>query len=227
MSTIPRIDGYPCTALPMPAADDLAYVIYTSGTTGVPKGVAITHHNVTQLVESLDGGLAGPGRVWTQWHSYSFDISGWEIFGALLHGGRLVVVPESVAASPEDFHALLVSERVDVLCQTPSAVGVLSPEGLESVALLVGGEACPVEVVDRWAPGRVVINEYGPTETTMWVALSAPLAAGSGVVPIGSPVAGRRCSCWMAGCGRYRPGWSVSCMWPVRMWGSGMCAGRG
>ena len=187
----PRIDSYPGTGLPALAApDDIAYLIYTSGTTGVPKGVAVTHHNVTQLMESLDPGLAAPGQVWSQWHSYSFDISGWEIFGALLHGGRLVVVPESVARSPEDFHALLVAEQVSVLCQTPSGVGVLSPEGLGSVALLVGGEACPAELVDRWAPGRVMINEYGPTETTMWVALSAPLTAGSGAPPIGSPLPG-------------------------------------
>ena len=81
--------------MPAPAADDIAYLIYTSGTTGVPKGVAITHHNVTQLLESLDAGLPpGPGQVWSQWHSYSFDVSVWEIFGALLRGGRLVVVPE-------------------------------------------------------------------------------------------------------------------------------------
>ncbi|MGH3960826.1 amino acid adenylation domain-containing protein, partial [Mycobacterium sp.] len=186
----PRIGSCSFTALPAPAADDMAYLIYTSGTTGTPKGVAITHHNVTQLMASLDPRLAAPGQVWTQWHSYSFDISGWEIFGALLHGGRLVVVPESVAGSPDDFHALLVSEKVSVLCQTPSAVGVLSPEGLESVALLVGGEPCPAELVDRWAPGRVMINEYGPTETTMWVALSAALKRGSCVVPIGSPVSG-------------------------------------
>ncbi len=187
----PRIDTQPSTPLPVPAADDIAYVIYTSGTTGVPKGVAVTHHNVTQLIDSLDASLLpGPGQVWSQWHSYSFDISGWEIFGALLRGGRLVVVPEVVAASPEDFRALLVSEKVSVLSQTPTAVGALSPEGLDSVALLVGGEPCPAEVVERWAPGRVMINEYGPTETTMWVALSAPLTAGSGVVPIGAPVPG-------------------------------------
>ncbi|WP_156624405.1 AMP-binding protein, partial [Mycobacterium sp. 852002-30065_SCH5024008] len=167
-----------------------AYLIYTSGTTGVPKGVAVTHHNVTQLIASLDGNLAGPGRVWSQWHSYSFDISGWEIFGALLHGGRLVVVPEAVAASPEALHALLIEQQVTVLSQTPSAVAALSPQGLESVTLLVGGEACPAEVVERWAPGRVMLNEYGPTETTMWVAISAPLAPGVGAVPVGSPVAG-------------------------------------
>ena len=186
----PAVDAQPSTALPAPAADDIAYLIYTSGTTGVPKGVAVTHRNVTQLLESLDAGLTGAGQVWTQCHSLAFDVSVWEIWGALLHGGRLVVVPESVARSPEDFHALLVTEQVSVLSQTPSAVGVLSPEGLESAALVVAGEACPAEVVDRWAPGRVMINAYGPTETTMYAAMSAPLTAGSGVVPIGSPVPG-------------------------------------
>ena len=179
----------PSSALPGPAPDDIAYLIYTSGTTGVPKGVAITHHNVTQLMESLDVGLPKPG-VWSQWHSYGFDVSGWEIWGALLHGGRLVVVPESVAHSPADFHALLVTEQVSVLTQTPSAAGVLSPQGLGPAALVVGGEACPAELVDRWAPGRVMINVYAPTETPMWASMSAPLAPGSGVPPIGSPVAG-------------------------------------
>ena len=98
--------------------------------------------------------------------------------------------PSRWPRSPEDFHALLVSEHVNVLTQTPSAVGVLSPQGLESVALVMAGEACPAVLVDRWAPGRVMINIYGPTETTMYVSMSAPLAAGSGVVPIGSPVPG-------------------------------------
>ena len=176
--------------MPAPAPDDIAYLIYTSGTTGVPKGVAITHHNVTQLLESLDAGLARAGAGVDAVSFLCFDFSVWEIWGALLHGGRLVVVPESVAGSPEDFHALLVAEQVSVLSQTPSAVGVLSPEGLDSVALVVGGEACPAEVVDRWAPGRVMINAYGPTETTVYASISAPLTAGSGAVPIGSPVPG-------------------------------------
>ena len=184
----PRIPSYPATGLPAPAPDDIAYIIYTSGTTGVPKGVAITHHNVTRLLESLDTHL--PAQAWAQWHSYAFDASVEEIFGVLLHGGRLVVVPESVAGSPEDLHALLVAEQVSVLSQTPSAVAVLSPEGLASVALLVAGEPCPAELVERWAPGRVMINGYGPTETTVCASRSAPLSPGSGVVPIGSPVAG-------------------------------------
>ena len=185
----PAVDQQPSTAFPAPAPGDIAYLIYTSGTTGVPKGVAITHCNVTFLAESLPTRLPET-QVWTQCHSYAFDFSVWEIWGALLRGGRLVVVPESVAGSPEDFHALLVAEQVSVLTQTPSAVAALSPQGLESTALVLGGEACPAEVVDRWAPGRLVVNAYGPTEATVYATISAPLAAGSGVPPIGAPVSG-------------------------------------
>ncbi|MEV0674864.1 amino acid adenylation domain-containing protein, partial [Mycobacterium sp. NPDC050441] len=189
-----HIDVQPSTALPGPAADDIAYLIYTSGTTGVPKGVAITHQNVTQFLGSLDPALVGPGTVWSQWHSLVFDVSVWDIFGALLYGGRLVVVPEEVARSPQELHDLLVTEKVSVLSQTPSAAGMLSPQGLESTTLVVAGEACPAELVQRWAPGRVLINAYGPTEATVYAAISAPLqmpeAAASNVVPIGSPVRG-------------------------------------
>ena len=183
----PGIDSHPATGLPLPAADDVAYLIYTSGTTGTPKGVAVSHRNVAHLAASSPADLPAE-QVWTQCHSYAFDFSVWEIWAALLGGGRLVVVPEAVAGSPQDFHALLVGERVNVLTQTPSAVGVLSPQGLESVALLLGGEPCPGEVVDRWAPGHVVINAYGPTEATVYASMSAPLAPGSAVVPIGAPV---------------------------------------
>ena len=112
------VDGQPSTPLPAPAPDDIAYLIYTSGTTGVPKGVAITHHNVTQLLESLDAGLPRTG-VWPQCHSLAFDVSVWEIFGALLRGGRLVVVTEDVARSPTDFHDVLVTEQVNVLTPDP------------------------------------------------------------------------------------------------------------
>ncbi|WP_062894683.1 non-ribosomal peptide synthetase [Mycobacterium avium] len=184
------VEAQPGTALPWPAPENTAYIIYTSGTTGTPKGVAIPHLNVTWLIESLDAGLP-PGNVWTQCHSSAFDFSVWEIFGALLRGRRLLVVPESVASSPEDFHALLVAEQVSVLTQTPSAVAMLSPEGLESTALVVAGEACPTDVVDRWAaPGRVMLDAYGPTETTVCASISTPLTAGDPVVPIGSPIAG-------------------------------------
>ena len=200
----PRLDGhdllvidvddhdvgtYSEAVLPTPDPDDIAYLTYTSGTTGLPKGIAVTHDNVTQLMEKLDAALP-PGGIWSQSHSLSFDFSGWEIWGALLHGGRLVVVPDEVVGSPHEFHELLVSEGVSVLSQTPTALAGMSPEGLDSVALLVGGEATSTELMDRWAADHIMINAYGPTETTIWVTISAPLAPGSGVVPVGSPVPG-------------------------------------
>ncbi|MBU8818612.1 amino acid adenylation domain-containing protein [Mycolicibacterium goodii] len=182
-----RIDEF--AGLRSPAADDLAYLTYTSGTTGVPKAVAVTHRNVTQLVSCLHPALpAGPGQVWSQWHSLVFDVSVWEMWGALLHGGRLVVVPEAVASSPHDLNALLVRERVTVLCQTPSAAGMLPREGLDATALVVAGEACPADLVQRWAPGRVMLNAYGPTEATVYAAISAPLSPDAEAVPIGRPV---------------------------------------
>ncbi|MGC1151452.1 non-ribosomal peptide synthetase, partial [Mycobacterium sp.] len=189
------VNRQPISALPTPAPDDIAYLIYTSGTTGVPKGVAITHRNVTQLIEALHEHthLRRPAGVWTQGHSYGFDVSVKEIWGALLSGGRLAVVPESVAGSPEHLHALLIAESVSVLTSTPRALAMLSPQGLESLAVVaVGGEPCPPDLVDRWAPGRVMINAYGPTETTVRASGSAPLTAGAAgeVAPIGSPVSG-------------------------------------
>jgi amino acid adenylation domain-containing protein/thioester reductase-like protein len=185
----PDIDTQPTATLPCPAPDDIAYTIYTSGTTGVPKGVAVSHGNVTQLLESLEAGLEHTS-VWSQWHSLAFDVSVSEIFGALLRGRRLVVIPEAVAGSPEELHALLLAEQVNVLSQTPSAAAALPLQGLDSMALVVAGEACPVELVERWAPGRTMTNAYGPTETTVYAAISAPLQAGTGVVPIGAPVSG-------------------------------------
>ncbi|WP_244168576.1 non-ribosomal peptide synthetase [Mycobacterium malmoense] len=184
-----RIDAEPDAGLPEPDAEALAYLIYTSGTTGVPKGVGVTHRNVTALLGALDAGLPLPG-VWSHAHSLAFDVSVWEIFAPLLRGGRLVIVDEDTARAPEELRAMLIGERVSVVTQTPSAIAMLDPAGLDGVAVVLAGEACPPEVVDRWAPGRVLVNAYGPTETTMCVAISAALRPGSGVPPIGSPVPG-------------------------------------
>ena len=121
----------PSTALPAPAPDDIAYLIYTSGTTGVPKGVAITHHNVTQLLASLDAGLPAPRGVWPQWHSLAFDVSVWEIFGALLRGGRAGGGARGGGAARRTTSTPCWSPNsVDVLTQTPSAVAALAPRGL-------------------------------------------------------------------------------------------------
>ncbi len=231
-STTPPSTPTPARHLPAPAPEDLAYLIYTSGTTGIPKGVAISHHNLTHVAESMPADLPA-AQVWTQCHSYAFDFSVWEIWAALLGGGRLVVVPEAVAGSPEDFHAVLVSEQVNVLTQTPSAVAALSPQGLESAALLLGGEPCPAEVVDRWAPGRVVINAYGPTEATVYASMSAPLTAGWGAA--WTPGSGAPIGCagvlggvvragWVVASGAGGGGGGVVC---GRPWGGGGVSGSG
>ncbi len=176
----PRVGVQPSTGLAAHSADDVAYLIYTSGTTGVPKGVAISHRNVAELLEAAGQRLELSGQVWSQWHSLAFDVSVWEMWGALLHGGRLVVVPESVARSPEDFHALLVAERVSVLSQTPSAfyalqaVDEVRPEQrqqLELQAVVFAGEALEPQRLGSWLDHHPqqprLINMYGTTETTV------------------------------------------------------------
>ncbi|WP_142279928.1 non-ribosomal peptide synthetase, partial [Mycobacterium avium] len=196
----PALAGQPSTGLPLPAADSIAYLIYTSGTTGVPKGVAVSHRNVTQLLQSIDG----LGQVWSQCHSLAFDFSVWEIFGALLHGGRLVIVPDDIVRSPEDLHALLVREQVSVLSQTPSAfyalqsADALAPElgqQLKLQTVVFGGEALQPHRLATWLhhhPGLPrMINMYGITETTVHASFREIVDADvdSSVSPIGVPLA--------------------------------------
>ena len=201
----PAVGSQPSTELPVPAPDDIAYLIYTSGTTGTPKGVAIPHRNVTRLLEVLDAELGmSAGQVWTQCHSLAFDFSVWEIWGALLYGGRLVLVPDSVVRSPEEFHALLVAEKVNVLSQTPSAFYALqtadglSPElgrQLKLQAVIFGGEALEPQRLGAWLDSHPdlprLINMYGITETTVHASFREILAGdvGSAVSPIGVPLA--------------------------------------
>ncbi len=166
-------------------ADNLAYVIYTSGSTGHPKGTLVSHLNVERLFAATVERLSLSARdTWTLFHSFSFDFSVWEIWGALLQGGRLVVVPHALARSPDDFLKALSRFQVTVLNQTPSAFRALDaaesgeerPLPLSLRLLIFGGEALSPAWLQGWfkrhpddAP--TVINMYGITETTVHVTL--------------------------------------------------------
>ncbi|MFC6882172.1 amino acid adenylation domain-containing protein [Actinomadura yumaensis] len=180
-------EGLPDTNLGIVVSPDSpAYVIYTSGSTGRPKGVVVPHQNVVRLLSSTERWFAfGPGDVWTLFHSFAFDFSVWELWGSLLSGGRLVVVPFLTSRSPEDFLDLLEGERVTVLNQTPSAFYQLMAadrgRGGADLALRVvvfGGEALELGRLGDWyerhaddAP--VLVNMYGITETTVHVSYLA------------------------------------------------------
>jgi amino acid adenylation domain-containing protein len=191
----------------MTDASGLAYVIYTSGSTGVPKGVMVTHANVASLFTACEPWFRfGAEDVWTLFHSFAFDFSVWELWGALVHGGRVVIVPRRVAQSPQDFYALLCEQRVTVLNQTPSAFLQLMRAQAESGRshtlryVIFGGEALDMSALKPWfarndplAPQ--LINMYGITETTVHVTYRPIRAQDTEVLgpsPIGVPIAGLR-----------------------------------
>ncbi|GAA1938329.1 amino acid adenylation domain-containing protein [Kitasatospora viridis] len=182
----PAAPALPVLGLPVDP-DTPAYVIYTSGSTGRPKGVPVPHRNVAALVRACEQRYAtGPQDVWTLFHSYSFDFSVWEIWGALLSGACLVVVPPEVAASPQATLDLLAREGVTVFNVVPSVFRHLAraaprrslpvPPALRYV--IFGGESIDVRDVRAWRAvfGRTTrfVNTYGITEATVFVT-SRPL----------------------------------------------------
>ncbi|MBG0832651.1 amino acid adenylation domain-containing protein [Planomonospora sp. ID67723] len=151
----------------------LAYVIYTSGSTGRPKGVAVSHRNLGRLITvDRERFGFGPGDVWAMCHSPAFDFSVWEMWGALGHGGRLVVMPHETARDPEALAALVAAEGVTVLNQTPSAfAGFAAAVPVPPAALrmvVFGGERLDAAGLPDW-PGVELVNMYGITETTVHV----------------------------------------------------------
>ncbi|NML38788.1 amino acid adenylation domain-containing protein [Chitinophaga sp. G-6-1-13] len=186
LSDHPDFSPVETTVLP-PAAQphDAAYVIYTSGSTGKPKGVIIEHRNVVSLFAAMPGYYDfNEEDVWTMFHSYCFDFSVWEMYGALFYGGRLVIVPKHLTKDTAAFAALLKKEQVTVLNQTPAAFYVLQEavttndayNDLSVRCVTFGGEALnPAKLVSwkRKFPGCSLINMYGITETTVHVTYQA------------------------------------------------------
>ncbi|WP_280476886.1 non-ribosomal peptide synthetase [Nocardia asiatica] len=171
-------DAAPLTDAERTAAvhpDQVAYIIYTSGSTGLPKGVSVSHRGLANLVASSGAGFGIDAEsVVAHAVSPSFDISVEEIVVTLAAGATLAVVPPSAYAGDELAHVLR-AHRVTHLNVTPAVVGSLDPATLPELrTVIVGGDACPPELVAKWS-GRTLLNGYGPTETTITVTLSAPL----------------------------------------------------
>ncbi|ABX04502.1 MAG TPA: non-ribosomal peptide synthase [Herpetosiphon sp.] len=198
------MDAYPTTPPSVVCStENPAYVIYTSGSTGNPKGVVVSHANVARLMLATNAWYQfNQHDVWTLFHSYAFDFSVWELWGALLYGGHLVVVPYWVSRNPEAFHQLLRQQHVTVLNQTPSAfyqliqADSLAEQRLALRTVIFGGEALDLAQLAPWFARYgdqqpQLVNMYGITETTVHVTYRpirlADLQAGLGSV-IGCPI---------------------------------------
>ncbi|MER5831164.1 amino acid adenylation domain-containing protein [Streptomyces sp. NPDC002130] len=184
-----------------------AYVIYTSGSTGRPKGVVVPHSSVVTLLANTRPAMDfGPDDVWVQFHSFSFDFAVWELWGALAHGGELLVPEYGLTRSPVDFHRLVREHGVTVLNQTPSAfyqfieADRLTGEPLPALRRIIfGGEALDLGRLRGWVERHgtaapELVNMYGITETTVHVThrvlTDEDFAPGDDVSPIGGPIPG-------------------------------------
>ncbi len=179
-----------------PGPNAVAYTLFTSGSTGEPKGIDVRHCSAVAMLDATAVHVdAGGGDTWVWFHAASFDLSVWEIWGALCSGGRLVVVPAQTRSRPDAFVDLLSSERATVLLQTPSAMRMLVDEldrrasvDLSLRLMLSCGEALPGATARRIRQrGWPLWNMYGPAEATVYSTVQAvdAQAAALDVVPIG------------------------------------------
>lgn len=179
----------PAVATITPA--DLAYVIYTSGSTGIPKGVAIEHGGVANLVVSLADVLdVCPGTRVLQFSAWSWDAAAAEILMTLAAGGTLIVAPDAVRQGGDPLADFLRTEAVEAATLTPSVMATVVADDLPALRTVAAvGETCPPALIERWArDGRRVLNGYGPTEAT--VAVSVGACAPGEEVHVGPPLSG-------------------------------------
>ncbi|MEW1578851.1 amino acid adenylation domain-containing protein [Streptomyces microflavus] len=195
------------SAAPGPRPQDPAYVIYTSGSTGRPKGVVVPHSAVATLLANTRPDMGfGPDDVWVQFHSFSFDFAVWELWGALAHGGELLVPEYGLTRSPVDFHRLVQERGVSVLNQTPSAFYQFIEADLHADRpatalrrIIFGGEALDLGRLRGWVERHgtgapELVNMYGITETTVHVThrvlTDEDFAGSPDISPIGGPIPG-------------------------------------
>ncbi|HXA59439.1 MAG TPA: amino acid adenylation domain-containing protein, partial [Streptosporangiaceae bacterium] len=177
---VPLLPGHP------------AYVIYTSGSTGRPKGVVVTRTGIASLAATeVECFEIGPGDRALHFSSPGFDVSLLELLMAFATGATLVIAPPETYGG-EQLHELLQTQAVTHAFITPAALATVPAEGLDELRMVIAGaDVCPPELVTRWAPGRQMINGYGPTEITVATTFSGPLVPGE-IPPIGRPVVGTR-----------------------------------
>ncbi|HZM81183.1 MAG TPA: amino acid adenylation domain-containing protein [Candidatus Limnocylindrales bacterium] len=175
---------------------NLAYVIYTSGSTGGPKGVLVPHRGAVNYVRGIERMYRlGPGERVLQFSNATFDVSVFDIFGALACGATLILIPRETTVDPVALHDVLRREAVSVAAIAPAMLSILDTDALPSLrALCAAGESFPAEVANRWlAPGRVFHNGYGPTEATVvCVDYECPPQPLSLAPPIGRPMPNHR-----------------------------------
>ncbi|KAG0161936.1 hypothetical protein DFQ30_004808, partial [Apophysomyces sp. BC1015] len=168
-------------SVPALTARHLAYVIYTSGSTGTPKGVMVEHVQVVRLFDATHSWYRFDQQdTWCLFHSFAFDFSVWELWGALRYGGKLILVPHHIVRSPQDFHRLVCEQGVTVLNQTPSAFKTFIASQAQSALrdrlryVIFGGEALEPSILQAWYARHAeqdpqLVNMYGITETTVHV----------------------------------------------------------
>ena len=169
-----RIPTSPKMLVQYPKPKDLSYVIFTSGSTGNPKGVMIEHRNVVNLAKSEAIALKlNTNSRFLSVASIGFDAAGWDIYGALINGCTVVIAPEQIQIDPVALAKFIISNNVTIATLTPAVLSTLSPSCAKSLdILIVMGDKCSNQIMDRWCKYTKVMNGYGPTEATIGASLN-------------------------------------------------------